>query len=79
MSADPVIERWGRLMLVLMRCEGRARRLARTLRRWQAAGEARPNVPPLAGIHRLPARLGLIAGAVTARLDLVFDAWADTS
>ncbi|MEZ5954976.1 MAG: hypothetical protein R3C13_11810 [Hyphomonas sp.] len=77
-DAAPVIERWGQLFYALHHRERRARRLARTLQRWQAAGEGRPAVRPLEGVHRLTPRLGLIAGAVTARLDMALGVWPDT-
>ncbi|MEZ5946800.1 MAG: hypothetical protein R3C04_08120 [Hyphomonas sp.] len=52
--------------------------LARTIRRWQAAGEPKPHVAPLDGRHRLPVDLGLIATALTGLLNKALGDWPDT-
>jgi hypothetical protein len=76
--AAPVMERWQHLLDALKQSHRRAKRLARTLQRWKARGEARPYVAPLRFAHRWPAGLGLISGALTARLRESLDAWPDT-
>ena len=66
------------LLDALKHRERRAKLLARTLQRWKAKGERRPYVPPLTYRHRLPAQLGLIAGALTVQLNAAFEDWPDT-
>ncbi|MEZ5998822.1 MAG: hypothetical protein R3B98_09030 [Hyphomonas sp.] len=77
-SAIPVVTRWVRLLEALSHREQRARQLARILRRWRAAGEAKPHVRPMARVHRLPPKLGLIAGALTVQLTTALQGWPDT-
>ena len=56
----------------------RAACLARTLQRWQAAGEPRPHAAPMAGTRRMPAALGLIAEALPLLLNEALRRWPDT-
>ena len=51
--AAPLIARWVALLRVLKNPDAHARRLARTLRRWQARGEPRPHIAPMVARHRL--------------------------
>lgn len=77
-EAAPVVARWYLLLNAVKYRERRAKRLARTLLRWQAAGEARPYVPPAARTHRVPYDLGLIAGVLPVLLNRALQVWPDT-
>ncbi|MEZ6002227.1 hypothetical protein [Hyphomonas sp.] len=78
-SAAPLIARWQAMLDTLKFHKRRARRLARTIERWQAAGEARPFVPPIPNTHRMPAALGLVSGGLTVQLLAALKGWPDTS
>jgi len=75
--AAPLIARWQAMLDTLKHHKRRAKRLARTIQRWQAAGEARPHVPPIPRSQRMPAALGLISGGLTAQLVEALKAWPD--
>lgn len=77
-NAAPVIARWWAMLNALKHHERRAKYLARTLQRWRARREPRPYVLTMAGSHRMPAALGLIAGALTVRLNAALQGWEDT-
>ena len=63
-DAAPVIARWSQLAHVWQQRDRRAKLLARTLQRWQAKGEPKPYVLPMARLHRFSPELGLIASAL---------------
>jgi hypothetical protein len=75
--AAPLIARWQAMLDTMKHHKRRARRLARTIQRWQAAGEARPFVPPIAHSPRMPAALGLVSGGLTVQLIEALKAWPD--
>ena len=79
--AAPLIARWQAMLDTMKHHQRRARRLARTIQRWKAAGEARPHVPPIPNTHRMSAALGLISGGLTVPLIEALKDWpsADTS
>jgi len=78
-DAAPVIARLVALIRILKNPEPHARRLARTIQRWQAKGEARPHVVPMTGRHRLDPELGLVASLLPQLLNEALKGWADTS
>jgi len=78
-DAAPVIARLVTLIRILKNPEPHAKRLARTIQRWQAAGEARPHVVLMAGRHRLDPELGLVASLLPQLLNDALKGWADTS
>ena len=78
-DAAPVIARLVALIRILKNPEPHAKRLARTIQRWQAKGEARPHVVPMAGRHRLDPELGLVASLLPQLLNEALKGWADTS
>jgi hypothetical protein len=73
--AAPLIARWQAMLDTMKHHKRRAKRLARTIQRWQAAGEARPHVPPIAHAQRMPAALGLVSGGLTAQLIEALKRW----
>jgi hypothetical protein len=75
--AAPLIARWQAMLDTMKHHKRRAKRLARTIQRWQAAGEARPHVPPIPRSQRMPAALGLISGGLTVKLIEALKAWPD--
>ncbi len=79
--AAPLIARWNAMLDTLKHHKRRARCLARTIQRWQAAGEARPHVPPIPNAHRMPAAVALVSGALTVQLIEALKRWPkpDTS
>ena len=64
--AAPLIALWQAMLDTLKHHKRRAQRLARTIRRWQATGEARPHVPPIPNTHCMPA--ALVSGGLTVQL-----------
>jgi hypothetical protein len=76
--AAPLIARWQAMLDTLKHHKRRARRLARAIQRWQAAGEARPHVPPIPHAHRLPAPIALVSGGLTVQLIEALKSWPDT-
>jgi hypothetical protein len=77
--AAPLIARWNAMLDTLKHHKRRARRLARTIQRWQAAGEAKPHVPPIPRSHRMPAALALVSGGLTVQLLEALTRWPDSS
>jgi hypothetical protein len=77
--AAPLIARWQAMLDTLKHHKRRARCLARTIQRWQAAGEARPYVPPIPHAHRLPAAIALVSGGLTVQLLDALKRWPDSS
>ena len=75
--AAPLIAQWQAMLDTMKHHKRRAKRLARTIQRWQAAGEARPFVPPIAHSPRMPAALGLVSGGLTVKLIEALKAWPD--
>ena len=75
--AAPLIARWRAMLDTLKHHKRRARRLARTLQRWQAAGEARPHVLPLPDMHRMPAAIALVSGGLTVQLSEALKSWPE--
>jgi hypothetical protein len=73
--AAPLIARWQAMLDTMKHHKRRAKRLARTIQRWQAAGEARPFVPSIAHSPRMPAALGLVSGGLTVKLVEALKAW----
>jgi hypothetical protein len=73
--AAPLIARWQAMLDTMKHHKRRAKRLARTIQRWQAAGEARPHVPPIPRSQRMPAALGLVSGGLTVKLIEALKAW----
>jgi len=78
-DAAPVIARLVALIRILKDPEPHAKRLARTIQRWQAKGEARPYVMPMARRNRLDPELGLVASLLPQLLNQALKGWADTS
>jgi len=78
-DAAPVIARLVALIKILKDPEPHAKRLARTIQRWQAKGEARPYVMPMARRNRLDPELGLVASLLPQLLNEALKGWADTS
>ncbi|MEO1966867.1 hypothetical protein [Hyphomonas sp.] len=76
-SAAPLIARWNAMLDTLKHHKRRARCLARTIQRWQAAGEARPHVPPIPNTHRMPAALALVSGGLTVQLLEALKRWPE--
>nr|WP_321441345.1 hypothetical protein [uncultured Hyphomonas sp.] len=77
--AAPLIARWQAMLDALKHHKRRAKRLARTIQRWQAAGEARPHVPPIPRSHRMTAALALVSGGLTVQLLEALNRWPDSS
>jgi hypothetical protein len=77
--AAPLIARWQAMLDTLKHHKRRARRLARTIQRWQAAGEVRPHVPPILHAHRMPAAIALVSGGLTVQLIEALKRWPDSS
>jgi len=77
-DAAPILARWTALLHVLKTHHRRARSLARTLARWQAAGEAKPVILPMAKVQRLNPTLGLIANALPMLISQELKKWPDT-
>ena len=77
-EAAPVLVRWRMLLEALKHRDRRAKRLARTLQRWKEKGEARPYVRPIPRVHRWPAELGLISGALQVQMLERLKRWPDT-
>jgi hypothetical protein len=77
--AAPLISRWQAMLDTLKHHKRRAKCLARTIQRWQAAGEARPHVPPIPRSHRMPAALALVSGGLTVQLIEALKRWPDSS
>jgi len=75
--AAPLIARWNAMLDTLKHHKRRARRLARSIQRWQAAGEARPHVSPIPYAHRLPAPIALVSGGLTVQLIEALKAWPE--
>jgi hypothetical protein len=76
--AAPLIARWQAMLDTMKHHKRRARCFARTIQRWQAAGEARPYVPPVPHVHRLPAPVALVSGGLTVQLIEALKRWPDT-
>jgi hypothetical protein len=53
------------MLATLKLYEPRAKCLARTIQRWQTAGEAKPHVPPIPNTHRMPGAIALVSGGLT--------------
>jgi hypothetical protein len=77
-DAAPVLARWTALLHVFKTHRRRARSLARTLARWQAAGEAKPVILPMANVQRLSPALGLVANALPMLISQGLKKWPDT-
>ncbi len=77
--AAPLIARWNAMLDTLKHHKRRARCLARTIQRWQAAGEAKPHVPPIPHTHRMPAAVALVSGGLTVQLLEALKRWPDSS
>ncbi|MEZ6002487.1 hypothetical protein [Hyphomonas sp.] len=77
--AAPLIARWQAMLDTMKHHKRRARCLARTIQRWQAAGEARPHVPPIPNAHRMPAAVALVSGGLTVQLLDALKTWPDSS
>nr|WP_321360009.1 hypothetical protein [uncultured Hyphomonas sp.] len=77
--AAPLIARCQAMLDTLKHHKRRAKCLARTIQRWQAAGEARPHVPPIPRSHRMPAALGIVSGGLTVQLIEGLKRWPDSS
>jgi len=77
--AAPLIARWNAMLDTMKHHKRRARCLARTIQRWQAAGEARPHVPPIPKAHRLPAAIALVSGGLSVQLVEALKNWPDSS
>ncbi|WP_375209576.1 hypothetical protein [Hyphomonas jannaschiana] len=77
--AAPLIARWQAMLDTLKHHKRRAKCLARTIQRWQTAGEARPHVPPIPHAHRLPAAIALVSGGLTVQLIDALKRWPDSS
>ena len=77
MPAAPLIARWQAMLDTMKHHKRRAKRLARTIQRWQAAGEARPHVPPIPRSQRMSAALGLVSGGLTVKLIEALKSWPD--
>ncbi|WP_321489937.1 hypothetical protein [uncultured Hyphomonas sp.] len=75
--AAPLIARWNAMLDTMKHHRRRAKRLARTIQRWQAAGEARPHVPPVPYVHRMPAPVALVSGGLTVQLIEALKAWPE--
>ncbi|MEZ6000923.1 hypothetical protein [Hyphomonas sp.] len=75
--AAPLIARWQAMLDTMKHHKRRARCLARTIQRWQAAGEARPHVPPIPNTHRMLAAVALVSGGLTVQLIEALKAWPD--
>ncbi|MEZ6002200.1 hypothetical protein [Hyphomonas sp.] len=77
--AAPLIARWQAMLDTMKHHKRRAKCLARTIQRWQAAGEARPHVPPIPNTHRMPAAVALVSGGLTVQLLEALKRWPDSS
>jgi len=75
--AAPLIARWQAMLDTMKHHKRRARRLARTIQRWRAAGDARPHVVPIPKTHRMSAALGLVSGGLTVKLIEALKAWPE--
>ncbi|MEZ6001099.1 hypothetical protein [Hyphomonas sp.] len=75
--AAPLIARWQAMLDTLKDHKRRAKCLARTIQRWQAAGEARPHVPPIPNTHRMPAAVALVSGGLTVQLLEALKRWPE--
>ncbi|KCZ47433.1 hypothetical protein HY3_04475 [Hyphomonas pacifica] len=74
-STQPLIDRILALQKILKAPEAAAKRLARTLQRMQAKGEARPMVGPAAGAFRLSPELGAVATALPGFIRAGLESW----
>ena len=77
MPAAPLIACWGAGSTRSKNRQRRARRLARTIQRWKAAGEARPYIAPIPKTHTMPAVLGVVSGGLTVQLIEALRDWPD--
>jgi hypothetical protein len=79
--AASLIARWEAMLATLKFCRRRAKRLARTIQRWKAGGEARPYIGPISRTHAMPAALGIVSGGLTVQLIEALRDWppVDTS
>ncbi|MEZ6002276.1 hypothetical protein [Hyphomonas sp.] len=75
--AAPLIARWQAMLDTMKHHKRRAKCLARTIQRWQAAGEARPHVPPIPNTHRMPAAVALVSGGLTVQLLEALKRWPE--
>jgi hypothetical protein len=73
--AAPLIARWEAMLDTLRYRQRRARCLARTIQRWQAAGEFRPFIAPIPKSHTMPAALGIVSGGLTVQLIEALKDW----
>ncbi len=75
--AAGLINRWEAMLAVLKYSKQRAKRLARTIQRWKAKGEAKPYIAPVPKTHLMPAALGLVSGGLTVQLIAALKDWPD--
>ncbi|MEZ5945809.1 MAG: hypothetical protein R3C13_12470 [Hyphomonas sp.] len=78
-AAAPALARWAALHRLMEHPERHALRLARTLQRWQAAGEHRPHIAPFTGRQRLGTKFSLVTAVLPRLLKAALERWPDTS
>ncbi|WP_018146724.1 hypothetical protein [Henriciella marina] len=74
----PLVHRYDTLRALIENPHALARRMARHLARWKAAGDSRPHCPAQPGLHRLSAELGAIASLLPRAVNDSLKGWYDS-
>ena len=74
----PLVHRYDTLRALIENPHALARRMARHLARWKAAGDSRPHCPAQPGLHRLGAELGAIASLLPRAVNDSLKGWYDS-
>ena len=74
----PLVHRYDTLRALIENPHALARRMARHLARWRAAGDSKPHCPAQPGLHRLSAELGAIASLLPLAVNDSLRDWYDS-
>ena len=74
----PLVHRYDTLRALIENPQALARRMARHLARWKAAGDSRPHCPAQPGLHRLSPELGAIASLLPRVVNDSLKDWYDS-
>ena len=74
----PLVHRYDTLRALIENPHALARRMARHLARWKAAGDSRPHCPAQPGLHRLSAELGAVASLLPRAVNDSLRGWYDS-
>lgn len=74
----PLVHRYDTLRALIENPHALARRMARHLARWKAAGDSKPHCPAQPGLHRLSAELGAIASLLPRAVNDSLKNWYDS-